>query len=138
MTTIAYKDGVIAYDSRATVGQAIIDDEFNKHEFIDGVDYFYAGKASDISRFALSYKAQKADKIDALVFAVDDGILYRVVSDDEFDKLKLDLNKHWAIGSGEDHALTAMDMGASAKEAIEMAMKRDCGTGGRVRTYKVK
>ncbi len=41
------------------------------------------------------------------------------------------------LGSGGCYALTAMDMGATAKEAVKMAMKRDTGTGGRVRTYKL-
>jgi len=44
----------------------------------------------------------------------------------------------FAIGSGQDHALTAMDCGLSAKEAIKMAAKRDVNTGGRVRTFKIK
>jgi hypothetical protein len=43
-----------------------------------------------------------------------------------------------AIGTGTDHAITAMDCGLSAREAVKMAMKRDTGTGGRIRTYKVK
>jgi len=43
-----------------------------------------------------------------------------------------------AFGSGELHALTAMDMGASAKEAVGMAAKRDIYTGGKINTFKLK
>lgn len=44
----------------------------------------------------------------------------------------------FAIGSGEDHALTAMDMGATAKEAVEFAAKRDSKTGGLIRAFDPK
>jgi|TARA_R110000803_G_scaffold54828_1_gene111652 hypothetical protein len=42
------------------------------------------------------------------------------------------------IGSGADHGLTAMDCGLSAKEAVKKAAYRDLGTGGKIRTYKLK
>lgn len=42
----------------------------------------------------------------------------------------------FAIGSGAKHALTAMDLGLDAKEAVKMAMKRDIYTGGRIRTFR--
>jgi hypothetical protein len=29
-------------------------------------------------------------------------------------------------------------MGATAYQAVEMAMKRDCGTGGKIRTLTIK
>tara|TARA_R110000796_G_scaffold143647_3_gene260326 strand:- start:411 stop:617 length:207 start_codon:yes stop_codon:yes gene_type:complete len=43
-----------------------------------------------------------------------------------------------ALGSGADHAYTAMDCGLSAKEAVKKAAYRDCGTGGRIRSYTIK
>jgi len=45
-------------------------------------------------------------------------------------------DKVYSIGSGSDHALTAMDMGATAEKAVEMAMQRDICTGGRIRLYR--
>lgn len=36
----------------------------------------------------------------------------------------------YAAGSGEDFAIGAMEMGASAELAVRIAMKRDTGTGG--------
>ncbi|GAI22667.1 unnamed protein product, partial [marine sediment metagenome] len=42
-----------------------------------------------------------------------------------------------AIGSGSAYALAAMDMGASAEEAVRAAMKRDIYTGGKVRTMRI-
>jgi hypothetical protein len=41
------------------------------------------------------------------------------------------------MGRGSDHAMTAMDMGATAAESGEMAQKRDTSTGGVVRTLFV-
>lgn len=49
----------------------------------------------------------------------------------------MSLDNPVACGSGMDHALTAMDMGATAKEAVKWAMKRDTLTGGRIRTFKL-
>ena len=42
------------------------------------------------------------------------------------------------FGTGQDHALTAMDCGLSAKEAVKMAAKRDTGTNSRVSTYTIR
>ena len=66
------------------------------------------------------------------------GELFYITSDDEsFSKQKLDPSKPYATGSGQHHALTAMDMGATAKEAVKMAIMRDTNSGGRIRTYKI-
>ncbi|MNE69347.1 hypothetical protein D3C80_1650660 [compost metagenome] len=47
------------------------------------------------------------------------------------------LDRPYAIGSGTPYAFAAMDMGASAEKAVEMAARRDISTGGRVRTLRV-
>ena len=47
------------------------------------------------------------------------------------------LERPYVIGSGQDHAMTAMEMGATAAESGEMAQKRDISTGGVVRTLFV-
>lgn len=38
-------------------------------------------------------------------------------------------DKHFAMGSGRDFALGAMAMGATAREALQVASNLDCGTG---------
>lgn len=43
-----------------------------------------------------------------------------------------------AIGSGMYYALTAMDCGCSAEEAVKMAAKRDVNTGGEIRIFKIQ
>lgn len=46
--------------------------------------------------------------------------------------------KYAATGSGYVPALVAMRMGASAREAIKIAMEFDKNTGGKVRSVKLK
>ena len=57
-------------------------------------------------------------------------------ANEAFWKFEMDKNKIYSIGSGSDHALTAMDMGATAEKAVEMAAQRDICTGGRIRVYR--
>ncbi|MNR66547.1 hypothetical protein D3C85_1900920 [compost metagenome] len=50
----------------------------------------------------------------------------------------LDPSNPDAIGSGAMYALAAMDMGASAAEAVRAAMKRDIYSGGKLTTIAIK
>jgi len=45
--------------------------------------------------------------------------------------------RFWAIGSGKDAAITAMRMGASAKEAVKIASLCDVNTGSKVHVRKL-
>lgn len=47
------------------------------------------------------------------------------------------IERFWAIGSGKEAAITAMRMGATAKEAVKMASLVDCYTGPRVMARKL-
>lgn len=140
MTTIAYKDGIIAYDSRSTCGYTITNDSHEKCHIVDGARFFYCGGLGDRAALIESYKAgeYKGDRSGSAL-VVDDKLYYIGMNkEDGFWKQELELDNPRAIGSGEDHAFTAMDMGATAKEAVKWAMKRDTGTGGRIRTYRLK
>jgi ATP-dependent protease HslVU (ClpYQ) peptidase subunit len=44
------------------------------------------------------------------------------------------LDKKFAIGSGAQFALAAMDCGKTAKQAVQLACRRDCNSGGPVVT----
>ncbi|MNI98876.1 hypothetical protein D3C73_1578140 [compost metagenome] len=46
-------------------------------------------------------------------------------------------DRPYAIGSGTPYAFAAMDMGASAEKAVEMAARRDTSTGGTIRTLRI-
>lgn len=45
---------------------------------------------------------------------------------------------YYAVGSGSPHAITAMDCGKSAAQAIQMAIKRDPYSGGRIVTARIE
>lgn len=61
MTTIAYKDGIIAYDSRAVKGDVIIDDDFNKCEEYNNHYFFYSGDPCDIDMLIHNYFGAEND-----------------------------------------------------------------------------
>jgi len=140
MTTIAYKDGIIAYDSRASSGNTIVDDNADKHIIKDGVHFFYCGKPSEYVEMCSAYFNKDAEDFESSAIVVDKGKLfyYGLTKSDGYWKHPIPNNGVYAIGSGQDHAFTAMDLGCSAKEAVKMAMKRDSGTGGKIRTFKVR
>jgi 20S proteasome alpha/beta subunit len=141
VTTIAYKEGVIAYESRTTAGDLITSDDSEKCVIEDGKRFFICGATSDRMRLVNLYigKSEDSGKNDCSAFVLDDGQLYLTAVDPE-DGLwiqPLPLDKWHSIGSGSNFALTAMDMGADAKEAVKMAIRRDCKSGGKIRTYKL-
>lgn len=140
MTTIAYKDGIIAYDGRVTAGRTIVYDDFDKLREREGVFFLGTGATSEINELiGLFFGEEILGECGAEAIAVQDGALTLIgYYDGKLAKTPMLMDRPYAIGSGMDHALTAFDMGASAYQAIEMAMKRDCGTGGKIRTLTVK
>lgn len=42
-----------------------------------------------------------------------------------------------AVGSGRDYALAALHMGRSARQAVQVAMEFDTGTGGKIEVVKL-
>ncbi|WP_122503127.1 proteasome subunit beta [Pseudomonas viridiflava] len=141
MTTIAYKDGVIAYDSRQTRGGAIVSDDCLKCEIVNGVSFFLSGCVCDEQALIAAYFGTPSkDPVECSGFVVDNGKLMMVGHDDKTGvwRQPLDPANPDAIGSGSAYALAAMDMGASAEEAVRAAMKRDIYTGGTVRTIVIR
>jgi 20S proteasome alpha/beta subunit len=138
LTTIAYKDGIIAYDSRATVGLSILDHDYNKKISIAGVQFFVCGTVADHEKACKAYFNEEHVECDVEYLAYDKGKFFVVCfADDRMYKVPQSLKSPFAVGSGGDRALTAMDCGLSAKEAVKKAAYRDAGTGGRIRTFKV-
>ncbi|GGU79148.1 proteasome subunit beta [Pseudomonas laurentiana] len=141
MTTIAYKDGVIAYDSRQTRSGSIVSDDCQKLTVVDGVSFFLSGAVCDEKALIAAYfGTPSAAPVECSGYAVDGGKLLMVGYDDKTGiwKQELDPANPDAIGSGSAYALAAMDMGASAEGAVRAAMKRDIYTGGTIRTMTIK
>jgi len=140
MTTIAYKDGVIAYDSRVTTDDLIRSDSASKSRTVKGVHFFLAGYVCDEDKFIEMYfnREVKHSKLESSAIVYDHGNLFIVGTDDDtLFSMPLEQGEVYAIGSGTPHAYTAMDMGASAKEAVEMASKRDTSTGGHINYFEL-
>lgn len=139
MTTIAYKDGVIAYDGRITRGTQITYDDYDKCIERDGVSFVCSGAVADFEGLVGAYFGSDAPNCAATAFVVADGMVWHVAVDGStgFWKAPLVMDQPYAIGSGSDHALTAMDMGATAYQAVELASKRDTSTGGTIRTLVI-
>lgn len=149
MTTIAYKDGVIAYDSRICADITIVDDDFNKCVEFDDLIFVFAGCPSDFDKFIQYFRAGKnlfgdaaIDVPDICCFVVErsTATLYKssISTEGKFWKEELRKDFWYAIGSGGDHALTAMDMGASSEEAVKITMKRDSRSGGTIRVFDIR
>ncbi|MGY2337960.1 proteasome subunit beta [Pseudomonas sp. SDO5532_S415] len=137
MTTIAYKDGVIAYDSRQTRNDRIVSDSALKCQVVDGVSFFLSGAVCDEKALTAAYFGTPSPvPVECSGYVVDGGKLMMVGHDDKTGiwKQALDPSNPDAIGSGAAYALAAMDMGASAEDAVRAAMKRDIYTGGTIRT----
>lgn len=141
MTTIAYKDGVIAYDSRVTRGYLIDHDDFEKLIHRQGHQFLLTGSGCDFPALIDEFLGVKVgDKpLDANGLVVTNGRLCQIGRDAESGFWMDDIwaERSFAIGSGRDFALAAMDMGTTAKEAVEIAAKRDVYTGGTIRTLVI-
>ena len=138
MTTIAYKDGVIAYDSRETKGSIIHTDEANKKRELDGVYFFLCGDNCGYKDVMSEWFCSTTKTLlNVCGIAVDEeGTLWEFGNDDGFWRDRINLSEPYVYGSGSSFALTAMDLGLSAKDAVKMAIKRDVYSGGKVNTFK--
>ncbi|WP_248920466.1 proteasome subunit beta [Pseudomonas entomophila] len=140
MTTIAYKDGVIAYDSRTVRGTVVMEDDCEKLQVVNGVSFICTGATCDFDALIAAYFGEPATvPVEASGYAITDGELWLVGHDDKTGiwKSRIGSSRVDAIGSGSPFALAAMDMGASAYQAVEMAARRDTNTGGKIRTVRV-
>ena len=137
MTTIAYRNGIIAYDSRATRGDLIATDNREKRREKNGVIFVLSGRQDHIEAMMSLWFGEEIEiEPNSHGFVIAENVLWEIGYDEDFVKLIFDPAEYHAFGSGDYHAITAMDMGASAVEAVQMAMKRDVYTGGEIRTIK--
>jgi len=145
MTTIAMdKNGLIAYDSRETAGSTIVDDNCNKCKESNGVYYFFCGRSADedtlIDAVENGERPSYPDAISthAIIVMGKDVYTAGITKEDGYYWQKERKGNPLSRGSGADHAMTAMDLGCSAKKAVKYAMKRDSCTGGKIRTFSLK
>lgn len=143
MTTIAYKGGKVAYESRVTVGDVILTDNDEKSMEKDGVLFFCSGTESDFAALIDCYFGKASErKLEAQAIVFDPHKKQLLTSGyckhDGYWDIALNPQVPFAIGTGSPYAYAAMDMGASAKKAVKVALLRDIYSGGKVRQIKLK
>jgi len=151
VTTVAYKDGIIAADTQATYGSTpvlgaskIRRIRIGAEEWVVGI----SGEAWVCERLlvAMKYAASlddwfwdpcpvdKDDLPSCMAVRARDGAIYTTSGGKSWSRLNSEL---WAIGSGCDYALGAMHAGASASDAVRIASALDVYTGGIIDTEHV-
>lgn len=143
MTTIAYDGTHIAIDGRETINSTIFTDEKQKYFITKDYVFFMCGSSEGCAQFAEDFK--EGDKPshpfhDVGGFVVKERKVFLVFIDDDdkayrMNRLSVQM---WADGSGRDFALSALDHGKSAADAVKYASSRDSKTGGIINIYNVK
>lgn len=131
MTTIAYKDGVLAADSLATFGSATFK-ETKITRLPDGTVVAIAGEGSAGNRFLEWLMGEGEEMPEQQDFAAlrvtADGVL---VYTGEYTTAALTTDPV-AIGSGGNFAIAGMHLGMTAAEAVQLATEIDPNSGGPV------
>ena len=134
MTTIATDRKTMAGDSQIN-GPYTLPKEFRKVRLIKGALIGCSGRTAQAELFfkwwadrcPVDAEPKVDDNFEALV--VFDGRVWAY----DIEMLPIDTGVPAATGSGMRFAMGAMMAGASPKEAVEIAMKLDPETGGRIR-----
>ena len=140
MTTLVYRDGILAADSRGTVNGYItpaLDQKVFK--LGDGRLLGFTGEANSFCPF-------KQWVEDGEMAPAPEMIESRAVVIAKTGPRRIFEGKGWyeergpfsAWGSGMAAALAALYMGATAVEAVRIAIKVDSNSGGRVRWFSVR
>lgn len=155
MSTIAFKNGIMAAETLcSTGGIRSYASKIRRIRFCNKPNssvyrIVLFGVAGDITIFPFFIKwyettkvkidrlvkdrPERLEKADVNFLVYDTGVLYF------FCETGCSVvNEPWAaIGSGQSLAIGAMEMGASAKRAVEVACKWDMYSGGEIETIKV-
>jgi len=132
MTTIAAKDGIMSCDSNISSGYQAAAKKIRKK---NGIIVGFAGDWIAGEYFARYYLGNRSEKPDRdsdddfeLLILKPSGIY---LADKRLREVRIRC-KHYAIGSGSMAAMVAMNMGATAAEAVKEAAKVDDYTGGKI------
>ncbi|RAK68814.1 peptidase S14 [Phenylobacterium kunshanense] len=146
MTTIAYRDGVLASDSRAYSGDKTpIGSKQKIHRLADGtllgVSTASIGGDALVRRWveagcpAARNDDLKPDSFTALMVRANGDVFYANNNLEWTGPLDVPFI---AAGSGEHYALGAMAMGASAERAVEVACELDVWSAHPIRTLRLE
>lgn len=141
MTTVALKDGILASDSRSTVGGVIFDDNIRKLYRVKDGWVGCSGANADIEKLVDHLITPKDESMlgELIAYGIlmqDDGKSYLLGTNDGCYYRTLIPSNCWAIGSGADFAIASMRGGSSATDAVKMAIQCDIHSGGIVQSVK--
>ncbi len=140
MTTIVYRDGVLASDSQCGCGGMIEGSTKKITQAKDGTMGGLAGDLSSCTKFLDWVESAERAKTDPPNTGEDEGLLIKP-SGEVFvahNGVLSKLDAPFAIlGSGARLAAGAMAMGASAKKAVKIACEFDSGSGGKIQAYRL-
>jgi ATP-dependent protease HslVU (ClpYQ) peptidase subunit len=147
MTTIACVDGVIAADTQINANyisydSKIIEDEEKIYCMVGEISYAVvlvqllqeglslsecreALKGNDVDYKEGKFAVVVVDRNDADAVVIHPNLLFDTLSEP------------WAVGSGGDFAMGAMYVGASAEEAVAVAIELDPMSGGEIETVEI-
>jgi 20S proteasome alpha/beta subunit len=140
MTCIVYRDGVLASDSRVIDGTDTIYNTTKIYRLDDGSLMGAAGNGREICIFKNCYLhgIEAPEGYDYKEFAgiiiKPDGAIFFCETHDLLDTVD---DEFLAIGSGRSVAIGALEMGASAEEAVEIAIKYNTYCGGPIQVLKL-
>lgn len=149
MTTITVRGRVMAADSRITRKEYIETDTEQKiFRLSDGSLIANSGDHINglilIDKVRAAIKSSKKTGKKMLPNVVAKGVRALLLSSKNKDIWLYEhggwvrvTDGYYAIGSGGDHAMAAMDAGADARLACKIGMKRDVYSGGRCRSKEV-
>lgn len=142
MTTIVYNhdDHQVAVESRASGNDIILNDHADK-VIVNGLGTWICCGSVHLIPFlvncSMGDKQEDPDRdMNVAGLLIRDGKVYQTYFSDGYyceDLVDFD----FAMGSGMEFALTALDLGASATEAVECAIARDIFSGGEVHVINV-
>lgn len=141
MTTIAYRDGIVAADTRSYSGSNTPCGYRSKIAFTSAGDVVGATSSSPgVCDAFMKWIEAGADQEKFFKMHPDDGFhgIHILKTGEVFMYMGCELphgplrDEYFAIGSGEKYAYGAMAVGASAKEAVEAAIKHEIFTDGEV------
>ena len=140
MTTIAWDGKTLAVDSAIENNETIV--SLKGEKLFNNIGNYravaIAGSIPDMMSFIswLNKGGDNPPEYNGGAFAVDKkGKLFGFYNG---SGIPIKEDSPAVMGSGGGVALGAMDAGATAIEAIKIAIKRDCYTGGRVQSFTLK
>ena len=156
MTTIAYRDGIMASEGKMTLGDMIIKLDTEKVFWVNNHLVGVCGRARAINTFVSWLQKQTdyhivnsevGDLVDLIppVLEDDEGYTALVVTPSRQvlmyegnTPIDMGIDVPMSVGSGSCFALASMKTGASAEEAVKVACELDVYSGGEITVVQLE